>query len=134
MAVKVYTPGQFYAAGGVVEEMFYQEVGRTKKYLRKRVGFVRSFEQVIKNLNDEAWREFHYMKANVRGVDYTLVYDLEDKEYPYLFVETKFYFKQKAKVKEPSRDLLKKIGELFIFGIICILVITITIIIIKPYA
>ena len=25
MAVKVYTPGQFYAAGGVVEEMFYQE-------------------------------------------------------------------------------------------------------------
>lgn len=26
-AVKVYTPGQFYAAGGVVEEMFYQEVG-----------------------------------------------------------------------------------------------------------
>lgn len=39
MAVKVYTPGQFYAAGGVVEEMFYQEVGRTKKYLRKRVGF-----------------------------------------------------------------------------------------------
>lgn len=30
MAVKVYTPGQFYAAGGVVEEMFYQEVGRTK--------------------------------------------------------------------------------------------------------
>jgi hypothetical protein len=134
MAVKVYTPGQFYAAGGVVEEMFYQEVGRTKKYLRKRVGFVRSFEQVIKNLNDEAWREFHYMEANVRGVDYTLVYDLENKEYPYLFVETKFYFKQKAKVKEPDRDLLKKIGELFIFGIICILVVTITIIIIKPYA
>lgn len=30
MSVKVYTPGQFYAAGGVVEEMFYQEVGRTK--------------------------------------------------------------------------------------------------------
>lgn len=27
MAVKVYTPGQFYAAGGVVEEMFYPEVG-----------------------------------------------------------------------------------------------------------
>lgn len=74
------------------------------------------------------------MKANVRGVDYTLVYDLENKEYPYLFVETKFYFKQEAKVKEPDRDLLKKIGELFIFGIICILVVTITIIIIKPYA
>lgn len=37
-------------------------------------------------------------------------------------------------LQEPSRDLLKKIGELFIFGIICILVITITIIIIKPYA
>ena len=36
MAVKVYTPGQFYAAGGVVEEMFYQEVGRTKKYLKGR--------------------------------------------------------------------------------------------------
>ena len=81
MSVKVYTPGQFYAAGGVVEEMFYQEVGRTKKYLRKRIGLVRSFEQVIKNLNDEAWRKFHYMKANVR---------------------TKFYFKQKAKVKEPD--------------------------------
>ena len=95
MAVKVYTPGQFYDAGGVVEEMFYQEVGRTKKYLRKRVGFVRSFKQVIRNLKDEAWRKFHYMKANVRGVDYT--------EYPYLFVETKFYFKQKAKVKEPDQ-------------------------------
>ena len=26
MAVKVYTPGQFYAAGGVVEEMFYQKL------------------------------------------------------------------------------------------------------------
>lgn len=37
-------------------------------------------------------------------------------------------------LQEPSRDLLKKIGELFIFGIICILVITITVIIIKPYA
>jgi hypothetical protein len=37
-------------------------------------------------------------------------------------------------LQEPSRDLLKKIGELFIFGIICILVVTITIIIIKPYA
>lgn len=58
MAVKVYTPGQFYAAGGVVEEMFYQEVGRTKKYIRKRVGFVRSFEQVIKNLNDEPLDRF----------------------------------------------------------------------------
>lgn len=58
MAVKVYTPGQFYAAGGVVEEMFYQEVGRTKKYIRKRVGFVRSFEQVIKNLNEEPLDRF----------------------------------------------------------------------------
>lgn len=37
-------------------------------------------------------------------------------------------------LQEPSRDLLKKMGELFIFGIICILVVTITIIIIKPYA
>lgn len=54
MSVKVYTPGQLYAAGGVVEEMFYQEVGRTKKYLRKRIGLVHSFEQIIKNLNDEA--------------------------------------------------------------------------------
>lgn len=85
MAVKVYTPGQFYDAGGVVEEMFYQEVGRTKKYLRKRVGFVRSFKQVIRNLKDEAWRKFHYMKANVRGVDYTLVYDPDNKEYPLSF-------------------------------------------------
>lgn len=58
MAVKVYTPGQFYAAGGVVEEMFYQEVGRTKKYLRKRVGFVRSFEQVIKNLRMKLGESF----------------------------------------------------------------------------
>lgn len=45
MSVKVYTPGQFYAAGGVVEEMFYQEVGRTKKYLRKRIGLVRSLNK-----------------------------------------------------------------------------------------
>lgn len=37
-------------------------------------------------------------------------------------------------LQEPSRDLLNKIGELFIFGIICILVITLTIITIKPYA
>lgn len=36
MSVKVYTPGQFYAAGGVVEEMFYQEVGRTKKYPKEK--------------------------------------------------------------------------------------------------
>lgn len=26
MAVKVYTPGQFYAAGGVVEEMFSKKL------------------------------------------------------------------------------------------------------------
>lgn len=33
-----------------------------------------------------------------------------------------------------SSKLLQIIGELFIFGIICILVVTITIVIIKPYA
>lgn len=71
--------------------MFYQEVGRTKKYIRKRVGFVRSFEQVIKNLNDEAWREFHYMKAKVRGVDYTLVYDLENKGTSYAKADVFLY-------------------------------------------
>lgn len=108
MAVKVYTPGQFYAAGGVVEEMFYEEVGRgtlrtQKQYIRKRIGFVSSFEQVIKNLNSEAWRKFHYMRANVRGVDYTLVHDPENKDYPYLFVETKFYLKQRAKIQEPDQ-------------------------------
>lgn len=36
MSVKVYTPGQFYAAGGVVEEMFYQEVGRTKEVPKEK--------------------------------------------------------------------------------------------------
>lgn len=102
MAVKVYTPGQFYAAGGVVEEMFYEEVCRStlkapKQYIRKRIGFVSSFEQVIKNLNSEAWRKLHYMRANVRGVDYTLVHDPENNDYPYLFVETKFYLKQRGK-------------------------------------
>lgn len=111
MAVKVYTPSQFYAAGGVVEEMFYEEVCRSteevcrstlrtqKQYIRKRIGFVFSFEQVIKNLNSEAWRKLHYMRANVRGVDYTLVHDPENKDYPYLFVETKFYLKQRAKIQ-----------------------------------
>lgn len=108
MAVKVYTPGQFYAAGGVVAEMFYEEVrnstvGAPKQYMRKRIGFVSSFEQVIKNLNSEAWREFHYMRANVRGVDYTLVHDPGDEYYPYLFVETKFYLKQRAKIQEPAQ-------------------------------
>lgn len=54
------------------------------------------------------------MKANVRGVDYTLVYDLENKEYPYLFVETKFYFKQKAKVMvEPYNRSHKNILKNF---------------------
>lgn len=70
MAVKVYTPGQFYAAGGVVEEMFYQEVGRTKKYLRKRVGFI--------------------LTLIIYGI---LVWSF-------------------MQLQEPSRDLLKKIGEL----------------------
>jgi hypothetical protein len=107
MAVKVYTPGQFYAAGGVVEEMFYEEVRSTlrapKQYLRKRIGFVSSFEHVIKNQNSEAWRKLHYMRANVRGVDYTLVHDPENKDYPYLFVESKFYLKQRAKVQYPDQ-------------------------------
>lgn len=113
MAVKVYTPGQFYAAGGVVEEMFYEEVRRStlsksalrapKQYIRKRIGFVSSFEQVIKNLNSEAWRKLHYMRANVRGVDYTLVHYPENEYYPYLFVETKFYLKQRAKIQEPDQ-------------------------------
>lgn len=39
------------------------------------------------------------MRANVRGVDYTLVYDPDNKDYPYLFVETKFYLKQRAKAQ-----------------------------------
>ena len=104
MAVKVYTPDQFYATGGIVEKMFYEEVGKgtlrtQKQYVRKRVGFVPSFDQVIKNLNDESWKELHYMRANVRGVDYTLVYDPDNKDYPYLFVETKFYLKQRAKAQ-----------------------------------
>ena len=43
MAVTVYTPGQFYAAGGVVEEMFYQEVGRTKKYNKEESWFCTFF-------------------------------------------------------------------------------------------
>lgn len=33
-----------------------------------------------------------------------------------------------------SRKYLQILGELFIFGIICILVVTLTIVIIKPYA
>lgn len=37
-------------------------------------------------------------------------------------------------LNETEVYIYKKIGELFIFGIICILVVTITIIIIKPYA
>lgn len=37
-------------------------------------------------------------------------------------------------LQKHSSKLLQIIGELFIFGIICILVLTLTIIIIKPYA
>lgn len=37
-------------------------------------------------------------------------------------------------LQKHSSKLLQIIGELFIFGIICILVVTITIVIIKPYA
>ena len=51
---------------------------------------------------------FIIWKLTLGGVDYTLVYDLENKEYPYLFVETKFYFKQKAKVKEPDQRFIKE--------------------------
>lgn len=43
MAVKVYTPGQFYDAGGVVEEMFYQEVGKTKEVLKEESWFCTFF-------------------------------------------------------------------------------------------
>lgn len=43
------------------------------------------------------------MRANVRGGDYTLVHDPENKDYPYLFVETKFYLKQRAKIQEPDQ-------------------------------
>lgn len=38
------------------------------------------------------------------------------------------------RLQKHSSKLLQIIGELFIFGIICILVVTLTIIIIKPYA
>jgi hypothetical protein len=37
-------------------------------------------------------------------------------------------------LQKHSSKLLQIIGELFIFGIICILVVTLTIVIIKPYA
>lgn len=37
-------------------------------------------------------------------------------------------------LQKRSSKLLQIVGELFIFGIICILVVTLTIIIIKPYA
>lgn len=36
-------------------------------------------------------------------------------------------------LQKHSSKLLQIIGELFIFGIICILVVTLTIVIIKPY-
>lgn len=38
------------------------------------------------------------------------------------------------RLQKHSSKLLQIIGELFIFGIICILVVTLTIVIIKPYA
>lgn len=60
MAVKVYTPGQFYAAGGVVEEMFYQEVGRTKKYIRKRVDLP---------LRDIYWWERDDKESRIKAFD-----------------------------------------------------------------
>lgn len=44
------------------------------------------------------------MKANVRGIDYTLVYDKSNKDYPYLFVETKFYMKQRRKAEANSEQ------------------------------
>lgn len=37
-------------------------------------------------------------------------------------------------LQKRSSNLLQITGELFIFGIICILVLTLTIVIIKPYA
>ena len=37
-------------------------------------------------------------------------------------------------LQKHSSKLLQTIGELFILGIICILVVTLTIVIIKPYA
>lgn len=37
-------------------------------------------------------------------------------------------------LQKRSSNLFEIIGELFIFGIICILVVTLTIVIIKPYA
>lgn len=37
-------------------------------------------------------------------------------------------------LQKRSSNLLQIIGEVFILGIICILVVTITIVIIKPYA
>lgn len=40
----------------------------------------------------------------------------------------------RCSLQKHSSKLLQIIGELFIFGIICILVVTLTIVIIKPYA
>lgn len=37
-------------------------------------------------------------------------------------------------LQKRSSNLFEIIGEVFIFGIICILVVTLTIVIIKPYA
>lgn len=108
MSVKVYTPEQFFHVGGVIEEIEYVEVRRDsqgkKYYIRKRKGFVRSLTDAINRLNDKKWVENHYMKANVRGIDYTLVYDKSNKDYPYLFVETKFYTKQRRKAEANSEQ------------------------------
>lgn len=61
--------------------------------------YIYDFDFFKSSLIDESWKELHYTRANVRGVDYTLVYDPDNKDYPYLFVETKFYLKQRAKAQ-----------------------------------
>lgn len=105
MSVKVYTPEQFFHVG-VIEEIEYVKVRRDsqKYYIRKRKGFVRSLTDAINRLNDEKWVENHYMRANVRGIDYTLVYNKSNKDNPYLFVETKFYIKQRRKAEANSEQ------------------------------
>lgn len=107
MSVKVYTPEQFFHVGGVIEEIEYVKVRRDckKYYIRKRKGFVKSLTDALNKLNDKKWVENHYMKANMRGIDYTLVYDKSNKEdNPYLFVETKFYTKQRRKAEANSEQ------------------------------
>lgn len=94
MAQKIYEPTQFFLHGGKVEVYNLKRV---------RQETITDFSKMLSNLNNQKWRAEHYMRSFIKGKEYTLVFNVDDRQ-TYLFVESSYYLRTKAKAEREDAE------------------------------